>query len=177
MVSGTDDGAHSFTLGHTWVISSAMVNSFRVVGNDITIGKPGPEFFGPQDVGINAYTYVPGYTTVRVLNGFNVGGGKFTTNVTGGTTNYGVSNDFTVVRGNHQIGFGGYYLAARPPRCPTRGRLARTCSPASSPVSRWRISSPAASAPTGRRAPIPLNVEQNFAGAYVQDTWRIIASR
>ncbi len=110
VVSGTDDVAHSVTFGHTYVINSAMVNSLRVVGNKITIGKPGPEFFGPQDVGINAYSYVPGYTTVRVLNGFNVGGGNFTTNVTGGTSSYGLNDDFTVVRGNHQIGFGGYYL-------------------------------------------------------------------
>ena len=113
LASGTDDVAHSFTFGHTYVISSSMVNSFRVVGNRITIDKPGPEFFSPQDVGINAYTYVPGYTTVRVLNAFNVGGGQFTTNVTGGNHSYGLNDDFTVVRGNHQFGFGGYYLARR----------------------------------------------------------------
>ena len=59
---GSDDRAHTFTVGHTWVISSTMVNSFRVVGNDVYADKPGPEFFSPQDVGINAYTYVPGFT-------------------------------------------------------------------------------------------------------------------
>ena len=37
-----------------------MVNSFRVLANDIYADKPGPQFFGPQDVGINAYTYMPG---------------------------------------------------------------------------------------------------------------------
>ena len=173
VVSGTDDVAHSFTLGHTYVISSAMVNSFRVVGNRITIAKPGPEFFSPQDVGINAYTYVPGYTTVRVLNGFNVGGGQFTTNVTGGNHSYGLNDDFTVVRGNHQIGFGGYYL---------RGA-------ASTVSNSWAVGSQVFTGQftgvamgdffagrTGayRQAnPNPLNVEQNFAGAYVQDSWRI----
>jgi hypothetical protein len=173
VVSGTDDTAHSFTLGHTYVINSAMVNSFRVVGNSITIGKPGPEFFGPQDVGINAYTYVPGYTTVRVLNGFNVGGGNFTTNVSGGTSSYGLNDDFTVVRGNHQIGFGGFYLHGR----------ADTVSNA------WSIASNVFTGQfTGvamgdffagrvgayRQAnPNPLNVQQHFVGAYVQDSWRI----
>ena len=34
--SGTDDVAHSYTLGHTWVASSSIVNSFRAVGNKIT---------------------------------------------------------------------------------------------------------------------------------------------
>ena len=173
VVSGTDDVAHSYTFGHTYVINSAMVNSFRVVGNRITIAKPGPEFFSPQDVGINAYTYVPGYTTVRVLNGFNVGGGQFTTNVTGGNHSYGLNDDFTVVRGNHQIGFGGYYL---------RGA-------ASTVSNSWAVGSQVFTGQftgvamgdffagrTGayRQAnPNPLNVEQNFAGAYVQDAWRI----
>jgi Carboxypeptidase regulatory-like domain len=171
--SGTDDVAHSLTLGHTYVISSSMVNSFRVVGNRISIGKPGPDFFSPQEVGINAYTYVPGYTTVRVLNGFNVGGGQFVTNVTGGNHSYGLNDDFTVVRGNHQLAFGGYYL---------RGG-------ASTVSNSWAVGAQtftgqftgvamgdffAGRTGTFRQAnPNPLNVEQNFAGAYVQDTWRV----
>jgi hypothetical protein len=171
--SGTNDVAHSFTVGHTYVINSATVNSFRVVGNRITIDKPGPKFFSPQDVGINAYTYVPGYTTVRVLNAFNVGGGQFGTNVTGSNYSYGFNDDLTVVRGNHQFGFGGYYL---------RGA-------ASTVSNSWAVGSQVFTGQftgtamgdffagrTGafRQAnPNPLNVEQNFAGAYVQDTWRV----
>jgi hypothetical protein len=173
IVSGTDDTAHSFTLGHTYVISASMVNSFRVVGNRISIAKPGPSFFSPKDVGINAYTYVPGYTTVRVLNGFNVGGGNFFTNVNGGTDSYGVNDDFTVIRGSHQIGLGGYYL---------RGA-------ASTVSNSWAIASSVFTGQfTGtamsdffagrigafRQAnPNPLNVNQNFAGAYLQDTWTL----
>ena len=171
--SGTDDVAHAFTAGHTYVISSSIVNSLRVVGNKITIAKPGPEYFSPQDVGINAYTYVPGYTTIRVLNAFNVGGGQFGTNVTGGNHTYGFNDDLTMVRGNHQFGFGGYYL---------RGA-------ASTVSNSWAVGSQvftgqftgtamgdffAGRTGTYRQAnPNPLNVEQNFAGAYVQDAWRI----
>jgi hypothetical protein len=171
--SGTNDVAHSFTLGHTYVINSAAVNSFRVVGNRISIDKPSPKFFSPQDVGINAYTYVPGYTTVRVLNAFNVGGGQFGTNVTGSNYSYGFNDDVTVVRGNHQFGFGGYYL---------RGA-------ASTVSNSWAVGSQVFTGQftgtamgdffagrTGafRQAnPNPLNVEQHFAGAYVQDTWRV----
>ena len=32
---GSDDRAHNFTFGHTWVINSSMVNSFHLLGNDI----------------------------------------------------------------------------------------------------------------------------------------------
>jgi len=171
--SGTDDVAHAFTAGHTYVISSSVVNSLRVVGNKITIDKPGPEYFSPKDVGINAYTYVPGYTTIRVLNAFNVGGGQFGTNVTGGNHTYGFNDDLTMVRGNHQFGFGGYYL---------RGA-------ASTVSNSWAVGSQvftgqftgtamgdflAGRTGTYRQAnPNPLNVEQNFAGAYVQDAWRL----
>jgi hypothetical protein len=171
--SGTDDLAQSLTIGHTYVINSAMVNSLRVVGNRISIAKPGPTFFSPQDVGINAYTYVPGYTTVRVVNGFNVGGGQFFTNVTGGNHSYGVNDDFAVVRGNHQLGVGGYYL---------RGG-------ASTVSNSWAISSNVFTGQftgnamgdffSGRTAafrqgsPNPLNVRQHFAGAYLQDTWTL----
>ena len=67
---GSDDRAHNLTVGHTWVMGPAMVNSFRVLANDIYANKPGPQFFGPQDVGINAYTYIPGYMRLIVNNAF-----------------------------------------------------------------------------------------------------------
>ena len=78
-----------------------------------------------------------------------------------------------MVRGNHQFGFGGYYL---------RGA-------ASTVSNSWAVGSQVFTGQftgtamgdffagrTGayRQAnPNPLNVEQNFAGAYVQDAWRI----
>ena len=63
--SGSDDRAHSITVGHTWVINSKTVNSFHVLGNDVYANKPGPKFFSPPDVGINAFTEVPGYIAHR----------------------------------------------------------------------------------------------------------------
>ena len=78
---GYDDRAHSFTAGHTWVLSSTMVNSLRVFGNDVSALHAGADFFGPQDVGINAYTYVPGYVRIAVPDAFNVGQGSFLSNV------------------------------------------------------------------------------------------------
>jgi hypothetical protein len=79
--SGSDDRAHSFTIGHTWVLNSTMVNSLRVLGNDVLGQKPGPQFLNLQDVGINAFTYVPGYVSVTVNGGFNLGSGSFVSNV------------------------------------------------------------------------------------------------
>src|SRR5437773_364628 len=102
---GSDDRAHNFTFGHTWVINSSMVNSFHLLGNDIYANKPGPKFFGAPDVGINAFTYVPGYIRLIVNNGFSIGSGSFNSNTYTKVQNAGASNDFTVVRGSHQFGF------------------------------------------------------------------------
>ena len=100
---GSDDRAHNLTVGHTWVINSKMVNSFRVLGNDIYANKPGPTFFGAPDVGINAYTYVPGYIRLIVNNGFSLGSGSFNSNTYTKVQNAGVNDDLTVVKGSHQL--------------------------------------------------------------------------
>ena len=90
---GSDDRAHNFTFGHTWVINSTMVNSFRLLGNDVYADKPGPSFFGAPDVGINAYTYVPGYIRLIVNNAFNLGSGSFNSNTYSKVQNAGASDD------------------------------------------------------------------------------------
>ena len=90
---GSDDRAHNMTFGHTWVINSSMVNSFHLLGNDVYADKPGPQFFGAPDVGINAYTYVPGYIRLIVNNGFSIGSGSFNSNTYSKIQNAGASND------------------------------------------------------------------------------------
>ena len=87
-----------------------MVNSFRVLGNDVYAKKPGPSSSAPPDVGINAYTYVPGYMRLIVNNGFSLGSGSFNSNIYTKIQNAGASDDFTMVKAAHQFGFGGHYL-------------------------------------------------------------------
>ena len=55
-------------------------------------------------------TCVPGYMRLIVNNAFNLGSGSFTSNLYTKIQNAGVSDDFTVIRGSHQFGFGGHYL-------------------------------------------------------------------
>ena len=40
-----NDRAHNITGGHTWVVNSTMVNSFRAFGNVVNAFKPGPQYF------------------------------------------------------------------------------------------------------------------------------------
>ena len=65
----------------------------------------GAQFFGPQDVGINIYSYLPKYTTLSVTGGFNIGGAT-DTDATYKTTTLQVGDDVSWVRGKHQISFG-----------------------------------------------------------------------
>ena len=104
-----NDRAHNITGGHTWVVNSTMVNSFRAFGNVVNAFKPGPQYFSPRDVGINAYTGAPGMTFLSVQGNFTVGQASFGEGITD-LRNAGISDSLTVVKGAHQFSFGGYYL-------------------------------------------------------------------
>lgn len=170
---GSDDRAHNFTFGHTWVMNSTMVNSFRVLGNDLYADKPGPQFFGAPDVGINAYTYVPGYIRLIVNNGFSLGSGSFNSNTYTKAQNAGVSDDFTVVRGSHQFGFGGHYLWSK------SDSVANAWSVGSYTFTGQFTTNAMADFFTGRVAqhrqasPNPVRVTQPVSAAYAQDTWKL----
>ena len=170
---GSDDRAHNITVGHTWVISPTMVNSLRVLGNDIDANKPGPQFFSPQDVGINAYTYVPGYVRLIVNGAFNVGSGSFTSNVYTKIKNGGVSDDFTVVRGSHQFKFGGHYLWTK------SDSVANAWSVGGYTFTGTFTGNAMADFFAGRigqhrqASENPVFVTQPVVGAFVQDTWKL----
>jgi len=170
---GSDDRAHNFTFGHTWVLNSTMVNSFRVLGNDIYANKPGPQFFGAPDVGINAYTYVPGYIRLIVNNGFSIGSGSFNSNTYTKVQNAGASDDFTVVKGSHQLGFGGHYLWTK------SDSVANAWSVGGYTFTGQFTTNAMADFFAGRIGqhrqanPNPVRVTQPVTAAYAQDTWKL----
>src|SRR5262249_743299 len=103
---GQDDFATSIALGHTYVASSNTVHSFRASLNRTAVHHEGASFFGPRDVGINAYSYLPRYMILNVNPGFAVGSTQGN-NVALFATNVGANDDVTMVRGAHQFAFGG----------------------------------------------------------------------
>ena len=170
---GSDDRAHNFTFGHTWVMNSTMVNSFRLLGNDVYANKPGPSFFGAPDVGINAYTYVPGYIRLIVNNAFNLGSGSFNSNTYSKVQNAGASDDFTIVRGAHQFGFGGHYLWTK------SDSVANAWSVGGYTFTGQFTGNAMADFFTGRIGqhrqanPNPVRVTQPVSAAYAQDAWKL----
>jgi len=170
---GMDDMAQSLTLGDTFVISPTMVNSFRAFGNRTGVNHPAPQFFSPSDVGINAYTDIPKFTTLIVAaGGFSLGVPANFLTTRAGYTNFGANDDVNVIRGSHQISFGVSYM---------RAILNATSYAWASPFM-VMIGMPAFLTgnfgPSGASAvhqanPNPNNTTQNLFGLYAGDTWKV----
>ena len=74
----------------TSVLGTNLVNSVRVFGNWVNTNHPGPEYFGPKDVGIKAFSYVDKSVTVFVPGAFGIGfPSNFVSDLTDRHGNYG----------------------------------------------------------------------------------------
>ena len=100
--------AQSTALGDTVVIGANMVNAFRVTWNRTSnrLNDPPDPFFDASDLGIRLHSYVPGVIGLNVTNGFTISGGN-SVKVRVVNEAYQAANDLSVVRGRHQMSFGG----------------------------------------------------------------------
>ena len=104
--AGVEDLAQSATFGDTYLFGTSVVNSFRATFNRIAMRRIASEFFGPEDVGINIYTYLPHFLSLAVTSGFSIGGAPPGTAATFRIGLGQVSDDVLVSRRNHQMAFG-----------------------------------------------------------------------
>ncbi|MBI4485957.1 MAG: TonB-dependent receptor, partial [Acidobacteria bacterium] len=104
-LGGRDSDAHSLAVGHTAVLSNTMVNSLRLSVNRTNVHRTHEDFLGPQDVGVNVYSYPGRVMLITVTGGFSLGTGTEIDSYYRPNT-YAVSDDLTLVRGNHQWGLG-----------------------------------------------------------------------
>ena len=102
----TDDFAQSVTLGHTYLISATQINAFRASLNRIGAFHNGAQFFGPSDVGINAYSNIPHSMQLTIVGGPSIGSGINAYEPIHDTY-LGANDDFTWIHGAHQFAFGG----------------------------------------------------------------------
>lgn len=104
---------HALTLGHTYIISPALVNSLRITASRTLGLRFLAPFFDPQSVGVNAYTKpgLEGFIGISITNGFALGQGG---NNPGyfNTVKYQVGDDVSLTRGTHSLAFGAQYLFA-----------------------------------------------------------------
>jgi hypothetical protein len=100
----------TMTIGDTYTISPTMVNSFHATFDRRRNNRASAaNLFSPVDLGVNMFINYPHYTQLSVSGysggGFNVGCGtcafsNFNINT------YQLADDFTIMRGKHQIAFG-----------------------------------------------------------------------
>jgi hypothetical protein len=100
-----DNLAQSLTLGDTKVFGSNTVNALRFAFNRTAVNRDNDPYFDPPALGIKASTYVPGSMIVVVTGGFQVAAATATRGIADNNS-FQVNDDFTLVRGDHQIGLG-----------------------------------------------------------------------
>jgi hypothetical protein len=109
--TGQDNAANSIAIGNTYTFSSNLISSSRLSGSWTGNERLRPKnFITPKDLGLNLYVHNPGDGEMSVTNGFSwggSGGGHFNQTV------FSFTQDFEMLRGNHQFGFGGIIQIAR----------------------------------------------------------------
>jgi len=100
---------YQFVLGDTYLIGPGTVSSFRGSVNRSNIVKKPPDFPDLSDFGVKAYLYKPATLRVTVNNGFTSGTNNGTFSQYN-TTAFQFAEDMSMIRGNHQIGFGGSWI-------------------------------------------------------------------
>jgi hypothetical protein len=104
--AGNDDRAQTATFGDTYTFSPTSLNSFHITFNRRRDNRgSASNLFSPADLGVNMFNLLPNFINLTVTNYFSVGCGTcapgyFNTNT------YQLSDDYTVIRGKHQFGFG-----------------------------------------------------------------------
>ena len=102
--SGINNLAHALTLGDTMVFGPTMVNAIRVAYNRTTVQRYNTPYFDPSDLGIKLYPYIKGQMAVQVPGAWEIPAGS--TQAFLRNNFYQAADDVTLVRGQHQFGFG-----------------------------------------------------------------------
>jgi hypothetical protein len=108
-VIGNDQLSQSFAFGSTYLLGPNMVNAFRFAANRTLTLQEGSRFFSICDLGGNYYCgYAPERIWLSVTNGPSIGS-SYNGNPPARfyQSGFAISDDFSLVRGAHQMTFGG----------------------------------------------------------------------
>src|SRR6185503_18775540 len=173
-IGGRDNLAQTVTFGENYVISNTTLNQVRFAYNRTDIHRTSTDFFSAPEVGINVYSYMPHYMLLSVTGGFQLGGGTESES-TFTTPAFQISDDVTLIRGDHQFAMG-----ANMARWSSLS-LANVRSPGQFTIDGTVTGLGLADFLTGRlgnagltqAAPNTLDMQQSYLGIYAQDTWRL----
>jgi hypothetical protein len=174
---GEDDLVQMYTIGDTHLYGPNVVNAFRMTVNRSAIAGKGASYFSACDVGIKIYCglYKEPYMILSVTGGGNmaVGNGANGTSATYRVTTYQISDDVSVVRGNHQMAFGAIVAHHRV------NQNSNSRSPGNFTFNGQETGLGMADFLLGRLSqfqqggPSQLYLRQSYFGMYAQDTWKV----
>jgi hypothetical protein len=171
--SPIDDTIHSIVIGDTYLLGSNAVSSFRLGYNQIDIQKPWVKQFDAGDVGIRNFAIMmPGFLRVTVGGGFTLGNAGASSSSTP-TRSLHLSEDISVVRGTHQLGFGGAFIRQSIDASSyinTAGPFTFNGSVTGLGLADFLVGR---AATLGQGMRFFLKEHDNYVGAYVQDAWTV----
>jgi hypothetical protein len=169
---GRDSDSQSLAIGDTMVLTNTIVNNIRFAANRTNVHRTHADMFGPQDVGVNIYTPIPNYMLLSVTGAFSINTGTETDSFYRPNT-YAISDDLTMVRGNHQWGVG---VSVGLSDWKTRSNVR---SPGVFSFNGSATGLPLADFLLGnvfefrQSTPFTLDIKQKYFALYGQDTWRM----
>lgn len=108
--AGTDDEVNSLVLGHTYIFSPNALNTFHATMDRDGITKFQVPIPTPTDIGVqNMYTALPGFANINITGDFSSAGGFATPGLVN-TTTYQFADDFSLIKGSHQMQFGANFI-------------------------------------------------------------------
>jgi Carboxypeptidase regulatory-like domain len=109
--TGQSNNIQSTAVGYTYVITPTFISSSHITANRSLNPRFIPTFKTPKDFGIPITAVIPGVTTLTITNGPALAGGTSNPGYFN-TLTYSGAQDFTWVKGKHQIQFGAEYIRA-----------------------------------------------------------------
>lgn len=108
--AGTDDEVNSLVLGHTYIFSPNALNTFHATLDREGVTKFQVPIVTPTTIGVQGiYVALPNFSNINITGDFMSAGGFATPGLVN-TTTYQFSDDFSLIKGSHQMQFGVSYI-------------------------------------------------------------------
>jgi hypothetical protein len=166
--------ADSFIVGDTYLIGTGMVSSLRATLLRTVNVKTFPDLFTLTDLGVQNIVYPQGLAKipgVTVANGFAIHSDPGMPGNTNSTVGQ-LSEDLSVVRGAHQIGFGTNYIRSmlnNKKSSPARPRIGFDATYTGLGLGDFIVGRPIS---YGQGNLNSFYYRQHYLGMYLQDTWK-----
>jgi hypothetical protein len=172
--TGQKNQAHSFVLGHNYLMSATLINSLRVTYNKTINDRPLPEYFTATDLGSRVVSPLKGYVGINVTgNGFAVGNGGTNPGYFN-SDGYQIADDVDFLIGGHQVSFGGNWIHTKIETLnnrPTNGAFTFNGQGAGLPLADFMLGLVSGGFLQGN--PVYDYDNHDYFGAYIQDDWRV----